>query len=188
MNAILTAILLAVVTTSNDNPGDLVCAATVRVGFPPEAYPVLPAISTAVRGRVCNEIAGSALIRGAYKKLDVAKRRNVDWLEGAAELEKQRAVWCLQSCLCHPSQDVQIHALRSLERLKDKSAVAFLVLYAEYMAVHVGGSENATIHGVIHASLAKTLSVLTGVRVTLQGQDVDGLKKGIKRLPCSNWH
>jgi hypothetical protein len=181
VNALLTAILLAVVPAANDNPGDLVKAATARVGFSPEGHPVLPSLSTEVRGRVCNEIATSALVRGAYEKLDVAKRRNVDWFEGVAELEKQRAVWCLQSCLCHPSPDVQIHALRSLERLRDKNAVAFLVLYAEYMAVPVAGSENATIHGVLHASLAKTLSALTGVEVTLKGQDEEGLKKGIKR-------
>ncbi len=183
MNALLTIILLAVVPAANDNPGNLVKAATTRVGlgFPGEGHPVLPSLSTEVRGRVCNEIAKSALVRSAYEKLDVAQRRNVEWFEGVAELEKQRAVWCLQSCLCHPSLDVQIHALGSLERLRDKNAVAFLVLYAEYMAVSVEGSENATIHGVLHALLAKTLSVLTGVEVTLKGQDEEGLKRGIKR-------
>jgi hypothetical protein len=181
VNATLITLLLAVVPAANETPGDLVRAATARVGFPPEGYPVLPSLSTEVRGRVCNEIANSSAVRGAYEKLDVAKRRNVDWFGGVAELEKQRAEWCLQSCLCHPSQDVQIHALRSLERLKDKSAVSFLVLYAEYMAVPVEGSENATVHGVIHESLAKTLSALTGEEVTLKGQDEEGLKKGIKR-------
>jgi hypothetical protein len=181
MNAALLTILLAAAPAANETPDDLVKAATSRVGFPPESYPVLPSLSTEVRGRVCNEIANSAAVRGAYEKLDVAKRRNVDWFEGVAELEKLRAVWCLQSCLCHPSQDVQIHALRSLERLKDKQTAPFLVLYAEYMAVFVGGSENATVHGVIHESLAKTLSALTGVEVKLKGQDEEGLKKGIKR-------
>jgi RNA polymerase sigma factor (sigma-70 family) len=161
------------------NPIDLVKAALARPDGG-ENYPALPSLSTEMSGRVCNEIAASDTVRQAYEKLD-ATRRNVDWFDGVAELEKQKAVWCLLSCLCHHHPDVQIHALRSLERLGDKRAVPFLLLYAEYMAVLVGGSENATIHGIIHQSAAKTLSALTGVRVAVTGQDPDGLKKGIKR-------
>jgi hypothetical protein len=58
--------------------------------------------------------------------------------------------------------------------------VPFLLIFAEYMAVPEGGSENSTIHGIIHKSVAKTLSTLTGVTVTLDGQDPDGLKRGIR--------
>jgi hypothetical protein len=65
--------------------------------------------------------------------------------------------------------------------LKDKRAVPFLLLYAEYMAVHESGSENATIHGIIHQAAAKTLSALTGVELVLTGQDPQGLKKGLKK-------
>jgi WD40 repeat protein len=162
-------------------PIDLVKAATSRVGFSPEGYPVLPTLSTEMRGRVCDEIEQSAAVRRAYERLDVATRCNVDWFEGVAELEKERAVWSLVSCLCHPARGVQIRALRSLERLKDTRAVPFLLLYAEYMAVILEGSECATIHGVIHETVAKTLSTLTGMQVILQGQDPEGLKKGIKR-------
>ena len=46
--------------------------------------------------------------------------------------------------------------------------------------VLVEGSENATIHGIIHESAAHTLSALTGVRVELKGQDPDGLKRGVR--------
>ena len=161
-------------------PKDLLKAATSRP-WPGEGYPVLPSLSTEMRGLVCNEIANSGSIRAAYEKLDAANRRNVEWFDGVAELEKQNAVWCLLSCLCHPHEDVQIHALRSLERLRDKRAVPFLLLYADYMAVFEAGSENATIHGIIHESTARTLSGLTGIRVLLQGQDPDGLKIGIKK-------
>jgi len=42
-----------------------------------------------------DEIAASPAVRSAYDKLNVAKNRNVDWFEGVAELEKQRAVSCL---------------------------------------------------------------------------------------------
>jgi hypothetical protein len=184
MNLILTTLLLTAVPPGEAAPPapiDLVKAATSRVGFPPEGHPVLPSLSTEMRGSVCNEIATSPAVRSAYDKLNVVKNRNVDWFEGVAELEKQRAVSCLLSCLCHPSDDVQIHALRSLERLKDKRAVPFLLLYAEYMAVFESGSENATIHGIIHKSAAKTLSALTGVELVLKGQDPEGLKKGIKK-------
>ena len=158
----------------------LIKAATTRP-WPGENYPVLPALSTEMEGGIANEIVGSKAVRAAYTKLD-ANERNVTWFDGVAELEKAKAVLCLQSCLCHPSPDVQIHVLRSLERLKDKRAVPFLVLYAEYMAVWVDGSENATIHGIIHRSVARTLSSLTGVRVTLKDhrQDPEGLRKGIR--------
>jgi RNA polymerase sigma factor (sigma-70 family) len=161
------------------SPAALIKAATTRPG-PGEDYPARPSLSTEMRGQVGNEILGSRTVRGAYAKLD-ARERNVTWFEGVAELEKEKAVWCLASCLCHPSPDVQIHALRSLERLGDRRAVPFLVLYAEYMAVEIGGSENATIHGVIHQDTAKTLSALTGVRVMLTGgQDAAGLRRGIR--------
>jgi RNA polymerase sigma factor (sigma-70 family) len=169
--------------TAKKNPAgavDLVKAATVRPGGG-ENYPVLPVMSTQMRGSVVAEIHNSDAIRQAYEKLDAVKRRNVDWFEGVAELEKQQVVWCLLSCLCHHSPDVQIHALRSLERLGDKRAVPFLLLYAEYMAVLVSGSENATIHGIIHQSVAQTLSALTGVRIAVKGQDPDALRKGLKQ-------
>lgn len=175
--------LLAVVALANAaerSPRDLIKAATTRP-WPGEAYPTLPSLSTEMQGRVANEIAASGPVRQAYQKLDAAGRRNVDWFAGVAELEKQKAVWCLLSCLCHPHEDVQIRALRSLERLGDKRAVPFLLLYADYMAVWEEGSENATIHGIIHESAAKTLSTLTGIRVKLDGQDPEGLKQGIKK-------
>src|SRR5262249_44530981 len=81
------------------NPDDLVKAALARPD-PGDNYPALPALSTEMRGQVCSEIAASDAVRGAYEKLD-AKRRNVDWFDGVAELEKRKAVWCLLSCLCH---------------------------------------------------------------------------------------
>jgi hypothetical protein len=162
------------------SPLELLKAALSREGFPAENHPILPALSTEMRGLVCNEIAQSRAVRRAFEKLDVT-RRNVEWFEGVQELEQQRAVWCLQACLCHPSDDVQIHALRSLERVRDTRAVPFVVLYAEYMAVYEEGSENATIHGNIHASVARTLSTLTGEELVVKGQDPRKLKEGIRR-------
>lgn len=143
-----------------------------------ENYPVLPSLPSQLSENISHDIAAKP-VRQAYEKLD-AKKSNGSWFAGVAELEKQKAVWALLSCLCHPHDDVQIHALRSLEHLGDKRAVPFLLTYAEYMAVLEGGSENATLHGIIHESIANTLSALTGVKVTLEGQDPQGLKKGIK--------
>ena len=156
---------------------ELIKAATTRP-WAGENYPLLPNLSTEVKGEIIGEL-NKTLIRQAYEKLD-AKRRNVEWFAGVEELEKQKAVWSLLSCLIHPSEDVQINALRSLERLGDKRAVSFLLIYAEYMAVLEGGSENATIHGIIHESIAKTLSSLTGIKIEIKGQDPGRLKNGIK--------
>jgi|GEM_PF-4569417 len=162
-----------------DIPG-LIRAATTPPA-PGENYPALPSLSTEMRRHVANEITDSKAVRAAYAKLDV-QAQNVTWFEGVGELEKAKAVWCLQSCLCHPSSDVQIRALQSLRRLGNVKAVPFLVIYAEYMAVLVEGSEGATIHGVLQSELAKTLSTLTKVEVTVhKHQDPEGLKKGIRR-------
>lgn len=162
------------------DPSELIRAATTRP-WPGENYPALPSLTTSMRSLISDEIRNSQAVSGAYAKLDAAHRRNVEWFEGVAELEKQKAIWSLQSCLLHPSEDVQLHALRSLERVGDRRAVPFLLIYAEYMAVPEAGSENATIHGMIHESLAQTLSALTGVRVSLKGQDPEGLSRAIKR-------
>jgi RNA polymerase sigma factor (sigma-70 family) len=160
-------------------PYELIRAATTRP-WPGESYPVLPAISTAMRGFIAAEMNLSPAVRAAYEKLDAARQRNVTWFEGLTELERAKAVWCLASCLCHPSSDVQLRALRGLERLGDKKAVAFLALYAEHMAVVVQGSETATIHAAIHAAAARTLSALTGVEVAVRGQDPAGLLRGVR--------
>jgi hypothetical protein len=163
------------------SPIGLLKAAIAREGFPAEAYPILPALSTEMRGLVCNEIESSRAIRDAFAKLDVARRRNVEWFEGVKELQAAKAIWGLQACLCHPSEDVQILALGSLEKLRDTRAVPFVVLYGEYMAVHEAGSENATIHGAILESVARTLSKLTGEEVIVKGQDPGKLKQGLRR-------
>jgi hypothetical protein len=160
-------------------PKDLIEAATTRP-WPGKNYPALPSLSSEMLEKVASEITGSEAVRRAYEKLD-ANRRNVEWFDGVAELEKQKAVWSLLSFLCHPSDDVQIHALRSLKRLQDKRAVPFLLTYAEYMAVYEAGSENATIHGIIHESIAETLSSLTGIGIIIRGQNPDGLKNGVRQ-------
>jgi hypothetical protein len=160
-------------------PKDLIKAATTRP-WPGANYPVLPSLSSETLEKIASEITGSEAVRRAYEKLD-ANRSNVEWFDGVAELEKQKAVWSLLSCLCHPSDDVQIHALRSLKRLQDKRAVSFLLIYAEYMAVYEAGSENATSHGIIHESIAETLSSLTGIGITIRGQNPDGLKNGVRQ-------
>jgi len=159
-------------------PKDLIKAATTRP-WPGENYPALPSLSSEMLERVAGEITGSETVRRAYEKLD-ARRRNVEWFDGVAELEKQKAVWSLLSCVCHPSDDVQIHALCSLKRLQDQRAIPFLLIYAEYMAVHESGSENATLHGIIHESIAETLSSLTGIGITIRGQNPDELKNGVR--------
>jgi hypothetical protein len=157
----------------------LLRAATTRP-WSGENFPALPSLSTGMQSLVVGEIMASPKVKDAFTKLD-AKGKNVDWFIGVEELEEQKAVWSLQSCLIHPSEDVQIHALRSLEQIKDKRAVPFLLIYAEYMAIDESGSENATIHGIIQESIAKALSSLTGLKVQITGQDSELLKQSIKK-------
>jgi hypothetical protein len=178
IKTIMVVVIVASISLAQ-TPEDLIKAATTRP-WPGANYPALPALTSEMLGRITSEITGSEAIRRAYEKLD-AKRRNVEWFDGVAELEKQKAVWSLLSCLCHSGEDVQIRALRSLKRLQDKRAVPFLLIYAENMAVYEAGSENATIHGIIHESIAETLSSLTGIDITIRGQNPDGLKNGVRQ-------
>jgi hypothetical protein len=163
----------------DQDPKDLIKAATTRP-WPGANYPALPSLSSEMLEKVASEIKGSEAVRRAYEKLD-ARRRNVEWFEGVAELEKQKALWSLLSSLCHPHEDVQFHALRSLNRLQDKRAVPFLLVYAESEADYVSGSEQATVHGVIHESIAETLSSLTGVSITIRGQNPEELMNGVRQ-------
>jgi hypothetical protein len=158
---------------------ELIRAATTRP-WPGKNYPELPGLPTDVVQHAAREIESSPDVRGAYAKLDAEKQRNVSWFEGVAELETQKAVWSLLTCLCHPHDDVQIHTLRALARLKDERTLPFLLQYASAMAVLEGGSENATLHGIIHDETAKTLSAITGLQFKMRGgQDPEGLKAAI---------
>ena len=84
-------------------PADLIRLATADPSGR-EPYPVLPTLSTTMRGHVTNEIINSAAVRASFAKLD-ARERNVTWFEGVKELEQHRATWCLTACLCHRSPD-----------------------------------------------------------------------------------
>lgn len=155
---------------------ELIKAVTTRP-WKGESYPLLPSLSTKLKGGVLGELKNNS-IRKAYEKLN-ANRGNIEWFEGIEELEKEKALWSLLSCLIHPHEDVQIYSLRSLEKLNDKRAVPFILIYAQYMAVLEGGSENATIHGAIHETIAKTMYSLTNVKVEINRQDPEKLKQGI---------
>jgi nucleotide-binding universal stress UspA family protein len=161
------------------SPHELLTAATSPPS-PTDSFPVLPSLSTEMRGRIAGEI-GREPVRRAFELLDARQKRNVDWFKAVEILEQEKATWSLQACLVHPHEDVQIHALRALERLRSKEGVPFLLIYGDYMAVIEPGSENATIHGIVHESIAKTLSAITGVEVRLDGQDPEGLRRGLLR-------
>lgn len=164
---------------SEDDPGKLLAAMTKRP-WPGVCYPPLPALSATMTGNIGNEINGRPALIEAIRQLDPARSNN-DWFDAVAMLEREKAVWSLQACLCHPSEDVQIHALRSLQKLGDPTAVPFILIYADYMAVFESGSENATIHGIIHMSIAATLSALTGISAKIERQDPEALRKAIRQ-------
>jgi len=142
-----------------------------------ENYPPLPDLPIEIRKNILEEMVGSS-VKESLSKLDLT-RRNTDWFLGVENLEKSKSIWSLQLCLIHPSDDVQIYALRSIERIGDDRVIPFILVYAKHMAVFEGGSENATVHGVIHKTIAKTMSKLTGIEVKIKGQDPDKLLEGI---------
>jgi len=164
---------------AEDDPRRLLATMT-KQPWPGVNYPALPALSESMTRNIGNEIHGRPVLIEAIRQLDPARSNN-DWFDAVAILEREKAAWSLQACLCHPSEDVQIHALRSLQKLGDPAAVPFLLIYADYMAVMEGGSENATIHGIIHMSVAATLSTLTGISVQIDHQDPEALRKAIRQ-------
>jgi hypothetical protein len=159
-------------------PHDLIAAATTRP-WPGESFPALPSLSTNTRQQIEQEM-GRAPVRRAFELLDARRSENTNWFGAVEIFEKEKATWSLQACLVHPSEDVQINALRALGRLKDKNAVPFLLIYGDYMAVFEAGSENATIHGIIHESIAGALPSITGVEVKIKGQNPEALKRGLR--------
>jgi hypothetical protein len=159
---------------------ELIRRATTRP-WPGTNYPELPGLPDYIVQHAAREMESTPMVKDAYAKLDAANQSNGSWFQGVAELEKQKAVWSLLTCLCHPHDDVQIHVLRSLARLKDERALPFLLEYARAMAVHESGSENATLHGIIHKETAKALSAITGLTFEMKGgQDPDGLKAAVE--------
>ena len=68
---------------STDN--ELIKAVTTRP-WTGENYPLLPSLSTEIKGGIVDELRNKE-IRQSYEKLD-AKRRNIDWFNGIEELEK----------------------------------------------------------------------------------------------------
>ena len=177
--SIVSLALLSASVFAADEPQELL-AAMIKRPWPGENYPALPSLSSALSGRITEEMSRRPAVLDAFKRLE-PNRSNHDWFDAVATLQREKAVWALQACLCHPSEDVQIHALRSLRALADRSAVPFLLVYAEHMAVYEGGSETATIHGMIHTTLSETLYALTGVSVVIKGQNPEALKKAIRQ-------
>ncbi len=181
MNAIFVFLIVfsATALAAEEPPRDLF-AALLKRPWPMATSTTLPTFPTRLQEAAAFEIAKSEAVRGAIRDLNPTNR-NVVWFAAVDHLEQQRSVWCLQACLCHPHEDVQIRALRALGRLKDARAVSFLLIYAEYEAVFESGSENATMHGIIHREIAAALSAITGIEVTIGGQDPNGIRAGIRK-------
>ena len=153
---------------------------------PCEDCPELPALPAGLVSNVAKESGSSPPIRRAYAKLDASKQRHTAWAEGLAELEKEKAIWCLQSALCHPNLGVRIRVLDALARLRDERSLPFLLSYGSAMAVGVDGSEVATLQAGIRVETAKALSAVTGIQFKMaNGVDPDGLKMAV--AACRSW-
>jgi hypothetical protein len=158
----------------------------IRRPWPGNHSPEPPALPETVVSNTLKEIESTPAIRRAFAKLDAAKQGNATWSPDLAGLEKEKAVWSLLCCLCHPNEDVQIGGLRALARLKDERSLPFLLQYASAMAVPEEGSEEATVHGIIHQETGKALSAVTGLTIELRkDQDPEGLKAAIAK--CKVW-
>jgi hypothetical protein len=167
--------LLSLNLYAEATPAELIKAATTRP-WPGKNIPELPLLTDDLVSHVSRELAADPNVLKAYSGLD-AKKGNLDWFASVSELERREAIWSVLSALCHPHSDVQVHALRSLTRLKRERALPFLLKYAESMAVNIDGSESATIHGVIHQELGKAIAAITGLEVKLRaGQDPEAIK------------
>ena len=113
-----------------------------------------------------------------------------NWLHGVA---RQTALQARRTAARRGARERQVTEMpeaagveqdlwNDLQPLVDQQLSRLPDLNAEYMAVDEDGSENATIHGIIHQTTARTLSTLTGVHVKLKdGQDPEGLKKAVAR-------
>ncbi|MBM4039992.1 MAG: hypothetical protein FJ290_15925, partial [Planctomycetes bacterium] len=115
-----------------------------------------------------------------YPRLD-CRKRNTDWFSGIEGLRSMNASWCLATGLAHPHVDVRIKSAQALGQRGDPAVIGPLLEAARRNAELVGGSENATLHGIYQHALADALNHLTGSQVKLrEGQDPEGLRKGIE--------
>ena len=117
------------------------------------------------------EIAHSVDVQHALEDLAPA-REPKDWVEALHKwksavkaLEHERAVWCLQVCLCHPQLPVTTDAVEALIQLKNVKAVPFLLTFAEYEntnAPMVGG-RNIVMYQKFAERIAEAFVTLTGL-------------------------
>jgi hypothetical protein len=127
------------------------------------------------------EVANHATVSAAWERLNPTKYLNTVRSAAVEELKHERAVWSLAALLDHSSEDIGITSARALTELGDPRAVGPLIAKARRLAVHQGGSEAATIHGIFQHAVADALNRLTGGDVRLQpGQDSAGLLRGIE--------
>ncbi len=82
---------LSAQSISRTSTDDKLIDAVITRPWPGSNYPPPPALPYNIRARIYNELSKSE-IREAYVKLD-ANRRNVEWFDGIAGLEKNKAVW-----------------------------------------------------------------------------------------------
>ena len=181
---VIVALFACATAAAESSPEELIHAAT--------AWPwggknpiKLPPIPKELAKDIATEIQSFPAVRAAYEDLD-ANKRNTTWFAALEKLESEKAVWSLTSALCHPSNDVQIYALRALARVKDERVLPFLFQYADAMAFFQGGSESATIHGIKHVDIAKVFGAITGLEIKIDGQDPQGITAAVKH--CREWY
>jgi hypothetical protein len=148
-------------------------------GIPWADFPKRPHMSVKLMLAVHGELQKAPRLKDAYARL-AANRDNRDWFPALDELEEAKAVACLATALWHPHIDVKIRSARALGRLRDTRSGEYLLQMARSFAVLVGGSEDATLHGIFQHALANALNRIAGTAVRLkEGQDAEGLLAGL---------
>jgi len=116
------------------------------------------------------EIADAPQLLAGLRRLDDPPLAG-QWQTVMDQLERAGASWSVVSCLCHPSPDVQLAALRAIRRLRDRRVLDLLVRYAGSLAGPIVGSEEATIRAVLRSEAERALEALTGSTVEVSWND-----------------
>ncbi len=143
----------------NDPLAEVAFWQDVSVGPVPEPDPRPPVPTTRLRRDVYGEFGHRPGVLEAFAKLS-PRRPSADWHAGLAELERARAVACLELALCHPSHGLQREALAALGRVNDRKVVPFLLVFANYLADGGGGEQ---VREGLHAELMQAMRTITGV-------------------------
>lgn len=145
-------------------PAEIVALIARKTAPPYYEFPAMPPASVEVVEGAAFEMRDPK-VRAAFENIRLGKLREAS------------AKWTIAAALGNGDIDVRVEAARTLERMPDPRACAYMVEVARATAVFVPGSEAATLQGIFMHAIADATSECTGVKIVLKdGQDPEGLK------------